>query len=142
VIVATGARARAFPGMEVDGEVVITYKQALAPKALPKRLIVIGSGAIGMEFAYFYSAMGAKVTVLEAASQVLPLEDHEIAAVVESSFKKSGIEILTDAVVQSARAERGKGIVEYEREGKTETLRGDQVLVAVGVAANTEKHST
>jgi dihydrolipoamide dehydrogenase len=139
VIVATGARARAFPGMEVDGEVVITYKQALAPKALPKRLIVIGSGAIGMEFAYFYSAMGAKVTVLEAASQVLPLEDHEIAAVVESSFKKSGIEILTDAVVQSARAERGKGIVEYEREGKTETLRGDQVLVAVGVAANTEK---
>jgi len=83
VIVATGARARAFPGMDVDEEVIITYKQALVPGKLPENLVVIGSGAIGMEFAYFYNAMGSKVTVIEAADQILPLEDHEISKVVE-----------------------------------------------------------
>ncbi|HXH72095.1 MAG TPA: FAD-dependent oxidoreductase, partial [Mariprofundaceae bacterium] len=95
VIVATGARARAFPGMEVDGETVITYKKALSMEKLPKKLIVIGSGAIGMEFAYFYNAMGSEVTVLEAAPQILPLEDHEISKIVERSFKKNGINVVT-----------------------------------------------
>ncbi len=139
VIVATGARARAFPGMEVDGEVVITYKQALVPKALPKELVVIGSGAIGMEFAYFYNAMGAKVTVIEAADQILPLEDDEIAKTVARSFKKQGIEIVTGAMVKSAKNIDGRGVVEYERKGKAETIEGDQVLVAVGVIGNTDQ---
>ncbi|RMG91345.1 MAG: dihydrolipoyl dehydrogenase [Zetaproteobacteria bacterium] len=138
VIVATGARARAFPGMEIDEKVVITYKQALAPKKLPKELIVIGSGAIGMEFAYFYNAMGTKVTVIEAAGQILPLEDEEIAKTVANSFKKQGIDIITGAMVQSAKNVDGRGVVEYERKGKTETLEGEQVLVAVGVIGNTE----
>jgi len=138
VIIATGARARAFPGMEVDDEVVITYKKALSMEGLPKRMIVIGSGAIGMEFAYFYRAMGADVTVLEAADQVLPVEDHEIARVVERSFKKQGIKVVTGAMVSSARNVKGKAVVEYESKGEKATLEGDVALVAVGVAGNTD----
>jgi len=138
VIVATGARARAFPGMDIDEEIVITYKQALIPSKLPKELIVIGSGAIGMEFAYFYNAMGAQVTVIEAAKQILPLEDAEIAKIVERSFKKNGINVITGAMVKSAKAVAGKGVVEYEKNGKVETIEGEQVLVAVGVIGNTD----
>jgi len=138
VIVATGARARAFPGMDVDNEVVITYKQALAPTALPKKLVVIGSGAIGMEFAYFYKAMGSDVTVIEAADQILPLEDHEISRVVARSFKKQKIKIITGAMVSSAKNIDGKAVVEYEAKGKTESIEGDVCLVAVGVIGNTD----
>jgi len=138
VIVAAGARARAFPGMEVDDKVVVTYKQALVPVKTPKKLVVIGSGAIGMEFAYFYRAMGSEVTVLEAADQILPLEDHEIAKVVERSFKKKGIQIVTGAMVKSAKQVKTRGVVEFESKGKTETVEGDQVLVAVGVIGNTD----
>jgi len=139
VIVATGAKARAFPGMEVDHKVVITYHQALAPTKLPKNLVVIGSGAIGMEFAYFYNAMGSNVTVIEAADQILPLEDHEIAKVVERSFKKQKIKIITGAMVSSAKNIKGKAVVEYEAKGKKESIEGDVCLVAVGVLGNTDK---
>ncbi|MDQ6965442.1 MAG: dihydrolipoyl dehydrogenase, partial [Mariprofundaceae bacterium] len=138
VIVATGARARAFPGMDVDGETVITYKKALSMEKLPKKLVVIGSGAIGMEFAYFYNAMGSEVTVIEAAPQILPLEDHEISKVVDRSFKKNGIKIITGAMVKSAKKVKTKGVVEYELKGKSATIEGDTVLVAVGVLGNTE----
>jgi len=138
VIVATGARARAFPGMEVDEEVVITYKQALLPSKLPENLVVIGSGAIGMEFAYFYNAMGSNVTVIEAADQVLPLEDHEISKVVERSFKKQKIKVVTGAMVTSAKNVDGKAVVEYETKGKSQTIEGDVCLVAVGVLGNTD----
>lgn len=138
VIVATGARARAFPGMEVDDEVVITYKKALVPAETPKKLTVIGSGAIGMEFAYFYNAMGSEVTVIEAAPQILPLEDHEISRVVERSFKKNKIKTITGAMVKSARNVDGKGVVEYEAKGKLESIESDLVLVAVGVIGNTD----
>ncbi len=138
VIVATGARARAFPGMDVDEKVIITYKQALAPKALPKELVVIGSGAIGMEFAYFYNAMGSNVTVIEAAPQILPLEDHEISKVVDRSFKKNGIKIITNAMVSSAKNVKGKAVVEYKVKDKAQTISGDVCLVAVGVLGNTD----
>lgn len=138
VIVATGARARAFPGMEVDEGVIITYKQALVPGKLPENLVVIGSGAIGMEFAYFYNAMGSKVTVIEAADQVLPLEDHEISKVVGRSFKKQGIKVVTGAMVSSAKSVDGKAVVEYEAKGKSQTIEGDICLVAVGVLGNTD----
>ncbi len=139
VIVATGAQARAFPGMEVDNEVVITYKKALSLEVLPEHMVVIGSGAIGMEFAYFYRAMGSEVTVLEAADQVLPVEDHEIARVVERSFKKNGIKVITGAMVSSARNVKGRAVVDYEVKGKKETVEGDVALVAVGVIGNTEE---
>jgi len=138
VIVATGARARAFPGMDVDNEVVITYKQALAPSALPEKLVVIGSGAIGMEFAYFYKAMGSDVTVIEAADQILPLEDHEISRIVARSFKKQKIKIITGAMVSSAKNVDGKAVVEYEAKGKKVSIEGDVCLVAVGVIGNTD----
>ncbi len=138
VIVATGARARAFPGMDVDEDVIITYKQALAPKGLPKKLVVIGSGAIGMEFAYFYNAMGSDVTVIEAAAQILPLEDHEISKIVARSFKKQKIKIITGAMVSSAKNVDGKAMVEYEAKGKKATVEGDVCLVAVGIIGNTE----
>ncbi|MDX8397425.1 MAG: dihydrolipoyl dehydrogenase [Mariprofundaceae bacterium] len=138
VIVATGARARAFPGMDVDHEVIITYKQALAPVTLPKKLVVIGSGAIGMEFAYFYNAMGSEVTVIEAAPQVLPLEDEEISKVVARSFKKNGIQIVTGAMVSSAKNVDGVAVVEYEAKGKQHSIEGDVCLVAVGVIGNTD----
>jgi len=108
------------------------------PEKTPQELVVIGSGAIGMEFAYFYNAMGSKVTVIEAAEQILPLEDHEISKVVERSFKKNGIRIVTGAMVKSAKNVDGRGVVEYERKGKSETIEGDQVLVAVGVIGNTD----
>ncbi len=138
VIVATGAKARAFPGMEVDHEVVITYRQALVPEKLPENLIVIGSGAIGMEFAYFYNAMGSNVTVIEAAEQVLPLEDHDISKMVERSFRKQKIKVVTGAMVSSARNVKGKAVVEYEVKGKKESIEGDVCLVAVGVLGNTD----
>ena len=138
VIVATGARARAFPGMDVDNDVIITYKQALAPKALPKKLVVIGSGAIGMEFAYFYKAMGSDVTIIEAADTILPLEDHEISKVVARSFKKQKIKIVTGAMVSSAKNIDGKAVVEYEAKGKKTSIEGDVCLVAVGVIGNTD----
>ena len=138
VIVATGARARAFPGMDVDEEVIITYKQALLPSKLPENLVVIGSGAIGMEFAYFYNAMGSNVTVIEAADQILPLEDHEISKVVERSFKKQGIKVVKGAMVSSAKNVKGKAVIEYEAKGKAQTVEGDVCLVAVGVLGNTD----
>jgi len=138
VIVATGARARAFPGMDVDNDVIITYKQALAPTKLPKHLVVIGSGAIGMEFAYFYKAMGSEVTVIEAAPQILPLEDEEISKVVARSFKKNKIKIITNAMVSSAKNVDGKAVVEYTVKDKAQTIEGDICLVAVGVVGNTD----
>ncbi len=138
VIVATGARARAFPGMDVDNKVIITYKQALAPTSLPKKLVVIGSGAIGMEFAYFYNAMGSEVTIIEAAPQVLPLEDAEISKVVDRSFKKNGIKIITNAMVSSAKNVDGKAVVEYTVKDKEQSIEGDVCLVAVGVIGNTD----
>jgi len=139
VIVATGARARAFPGMDVDNEVVITYKQALIPEKTPERMVIIGSGAIGMEFAYFYNAMGSQVTVVEAAEQILPLEDHEISKVVDRSFKKQGIKIVTGAMVSKAANVDGKAVVEYEAKGKQQSIEGDICLVAVGVVGNTDQ---
>ncbi|PCI42930.1 MAG: dihydrolipoyl dehydrogenase [Proteobacteria bacterium] len=138
VIVATGARARAFPGMDVDNKIIITYKQALAPTSLPKKLVVIGSGAIGMEFAYFYNAMGSEVTVIEAAASVLPLEDAEISKVVDRSFKKNGIKIITNAMVSSAKNVDGKAVVEYTVKDKAQSITGDVCLVAVGVIGNTD----
>jgi dihydrolipoamide dehydrogenase len=138
VIVATGARARAFPGMEVDDEVIITYKKALVPTTTPKELIVIGSGAIGMEFAYFYNAMGANVTVIEAADHILPLEDEEIAKVVARSFKKQKIKTVTSAMVTSAKQLDGRAVVEYTVKGESKQITGDICLVAVGVVGNTD----
>ena len=100
IIIATGARARSLPGLEPDGKLVWTYKEALLPEALPKSLLVVGSGAIGIEFASFYRALGAEVTVVEVMDRILPVEDEEISAFARKAFEKQGMKIITSATVK------------------------------------------
>jgi dihydrolipoamide dehydrogenase len=135
VIVATGARARVFPGIEVDGARVMTYREAIVATDAPSSVIVLGAGAIGMEFAYFWRAMGAAVTVVEGASEVLPIEDPEGAAIVRKAFEKSGVAFRLDARVTAARAD-GEGALVTLQDGSE--LRADRVLVALGIQPNVE----
>ncbi|WP_334164340.1 dihydrolipoyl dehydrogenase [Phenylobacterium sp.] len=140
VILATGARARTIPaiGLEPDGERVWTYREALVPKAAPKSLIVIGSGAIGIEFASFFRALGSEVTVVEALPRILPVEDEEVSKAAHKAFEKRGIRFRVGASVK--RLNKGKtGVsVEIETGGKAETLSGDVAIVAVGIVGNVE----
>ena len=108
-MLATGARARSLPGLEPDGKLVWTYKEAMVPEAIPKSLLVVGSGAIGIEFASFYRDMGAEVTVVEVLDRVLPVEDEEISAFARKSFEKQGIKIHTGATVKGAEARPRRG---------------------------------
>ena len=137
-IIATGARPRVLPGIEPDGDRIWTYFEAMKPASFPKSLIVMGSGAIGMEFASFYRSLGAEVTVVELLPQILPVEDAEIAAHVRKRFEKRGIKMLTDAKV--TKVERGKdGITAHiETKGGTDTLTAERLLSAVGVSGNSE----
>ena len=138
VIVATGARARLLPGLEAHGDRVWTYREAMVPKVMPKSLLVVGSGAIGVEFASFYNDLGADVTVVEIMDRVLPVEDAEISAMARKSFEKQGMRILTEAKV--AELERGKSGVKATVETKdgVETIEAEYVIMAVGIIGNTE----
>ena len=139
IIVATGARPRALPGMEPDGEQIWSYFEAMVPKTMPKSLIVMGSGAIGIEFASFYRTMGAEVTVVELMSQVMPVEDHEIAKQAQKRFEKQGMKILLEAKV--SKVEKSKtGVVAHveTKDGKTQKLSAEKMISAVGVVGNTE----
>ncbi|MEL6408829.1 MAG: dihydrolipoyl dehydrogenase [Pseudomonadota bacterium] len=138
IILATGARARQLPGLEADGDLVWTYKDALEPPRMPKKLLVIGSGAIGIEFASFYNTLGADTTVVEVMDQILPVEDPEIAAFAKKSFEKQGMKIMEKAMVK--QLDRGKGIVtaHIEAGGKVEKHEFDTVISAVGIVGNTE----
>jgi dihydrolipoamide dehydrogenase len=139
IVLATGARARALPGLEPDGERIWTYREAMVPEALPGSLLVVGSGAIGAEFASFYRDMGAEVTLVEILPQILPLEDAEIAGVVRKAFEKSGMQIHTEATVASVES-RGKGVAATLRlaAGETREIEVDRVILAVGVVGNLE----
>lgn len=141
VILATGARARTIPqaGLEPDGKHIWTYKEAMVPEAMPKSLLVIGSGAIGMEFASFYDAMGADVTVVEMVDRILPAEDAEISAFAQKSFKKRGVTIHTEAQVGALNS-GAKGVrAELKlKSGKTETLDVEKVILAIGITGNVE----
>lgn len=138
VILATGARARELPGLEADHELVWTYKDALVPNTMPKRLLVIGSGAIGIEFASFFHTMGAEATVVEVMDRILPVEDAEISALAEKSFKKQGMTIMSGAVVKELK--RGKSTVTcvVEQKGKIQEIEVDRVISAVGIVGNVE----
>lgn len=139
IIVATGARPRVLPGLEPDKKLVWTYFEAMVPTEMPKSLLVVGSGAIGIEFASFYRTMGAEVTVVEVLPQILPVEDEEIAAHAKKRFEKQGIKILTGAKV--TKLDKGSNDVTATIElsgGKTETLKVDRVISAVGVVGNIE----
>ncbi len=140
VILATGARARTIPavGLEPDGERVWTYREALMPKAAPKTLIVIGSGAIGIEFASFYKALGADVTVVEALPRILPVEDEEVSKAAHKAFEKRGLKFRVPANVKKLTKTKTGVAVEIEAGGKTETLEADVAIVAVGIVGNVE----
>ena len=137
-IVATGARARVIAGMEPDGENIWTYREAMTAKALPKSLIVVGSGAIGSEFASFYRNMGAEVTLVEMAENILPVEDEEISKLARKSFEKQGIKILTSASLKALKVGKGEVVASIEIAGKVEEIKAEKVIMAVGIVANVE----
>lgn len=137
-IIATGARARTIPGMEPDAENIWTYREAMTPKTLPQSLLVIGSGAIGSEFASFYRNMGAAVTLVEMAENILPLEDEEISKLARKSFEKQGIKIVTSATLKSLKKGKGSVTATVEVGGKEEEFIAEKVIMAVGILANTE----
>ncbi|WP_158804472.1 MULTISPECIES: dihydrolipoyl dehydrogenase [unclassified Acidisoma] len=138
IILATGARARELPGIEADGKLIWTYKQAMVPTMMPKTLLVIGSGAIGIEFASFYLNMGAQVTVVEALDRMLPVEDEEIGAFARKALEKQGMKIITSAVVKGAKKGADNVTVTVEAGGKTEEFTVDRVISAVGIVGNVE----
>jgi dihydrolipoamide dehydrogenase len=138
VIIATGARAKTFPSLPVDGERVITYRHALALEECPKKLLVVGAGAIGIEFAYFYNSFGADVTVVELKDQILPVEDEEISKALKRNFEKTKIKIMNGTVVESLER-KGNSVNALLKTGdKVEQWSGDYCLVAVGVTGNVE----
>jgi dihydrolipoamide dehydrogenase len=141
VMLATGARAREIPdaGLKVDGKTVWAYREAMVPTELPKQLLVIGSGAIGIEFASFYRTMGADVTVVEVMPQILPVEDTEIAALARKRFEKQGIKILTGAKVTGVtKAANSVTATIQDEKGTTQSITADRLISAVGVVGNIE----
>jgi dihydrolipoamide dehydrogenase len=138
IILATGARARQLPGAEADGKLIWTYRQAMVPPAMPKSLLVIGSGAIGIEFASFYLDMGAQVTVVEVLPRILPVEDEEISAFAHKAFVKQGMKILTGAAVKAAKKAADSVTVTVEAGGKSQDITVDRVISAVGIVGNVE----
>ena len=138
VILATGARARELPGLEADGDLVWTYRHALQPKRMPKRLLVIGSGAIGIEFASFFNTLGADTTVVEVMDRVLPVEDAEISAFARKAFVKQGMKILEKTTVKQLDRSPGKVVAHLESASGTVTAEFDTVISAVGILGNVE----
>ncbi|MBL8645096.1 MAG: dihydrolipoyl dehydrogenase [Rhodospirillaceae bacterium] len=138
VILATGARARELPGMEADGDLVWTYRHAMVPKVFPKSLLVIGSGAIGIEFASFFQTMGSKVTVVEVMDRIVPVEDADISAFLRKQLEKQGMVIKTKAGVKGLKKGSGNVTVTVEQDGKTEQITVDRVISAVGIVGNVE----
>ncbi len=138
IVIATGARARELPGLEADGDLVWTYKHALNPPRMPGRLLVIGSGAIGIEFASFFNTLGADTTVVEVMDRVLPVEDAEISAFARKQFEKQGMKILEKSTVTKLDRGKGKVVAHIEKGGKTETQEFDTVISAVGIIGNVE----
>ena len=138
VIIATGARARELPGLEEDGDLVWTYKTALTPPRMPKKLLVIGSGAIGIEFANFYNTLGVDTTVVEVMDRVMPVEDAEISAFAQKAFEKQGMKIRTKTMVKQLDRGQGSVTAHIEQNDKVTTEVFDTVISAVGIVGNVE----
>ena len=138
IIIATGARARELPGLEGDGDLVWTYKTALTPPRMPKKLLVIGSGAIGIEFANFYNTLGVDTTVFEVMDRVMPVEDAEISAFAQKAFEKQGMKIRTKTMVKQLDRGQGSVTAHIEQNGKVTTEVFDTVISAVGIVGNVE----
>ncbi|MEZ6031168.1 MAG: dihydrolipoyl dehydrogenase [Hyphomonadaceae bacterium] len=140
VMLATGARAREIPdiGLKVDGKTVWAYREAMVPEEMPKTLLVIGSGAIGIEFASFYRTLGVEVTVVEALDRILPVEDAEISAFMLKQLGKQGIRFLTSAQVKSLKVAKGEATAEVTTKDGSQTLKADKVILAIGIVGNVE----
>ena len=138
IILATGARARQLSGLEADGKLIWAYKEAMVPPALPKSLLVIGSGAIGIEFASFYLNMGAQVTVVEVLDRVLPVEDVEISAFARKAFEKQGMKIITGAKVTAAKKNADSVTATIDVGGKIQDITADRIISAAGIVGNVE----
>ena len=138
IILATGARARTLPGMEPDGKLIWTYREAMVPDTMPKSLLVIGSGAIGIEFASFYNTLGVNVTVAEVMGRILPVEDAEISAFVQKELENQGMTILTSTTVASLEKGAETVTVSVDQGGTTRNITVDRVILAVGVVGNVE----
>lgn len=139
IIVATGARPRMIPGIEVDRETIITSKEAMIQEKVPKKMVVMGAGAIGVEFAYFFNAFGAEVTIVEMMDRILPLEDPDISKELARHFRKTGLKLVTSAKVKSAKTVKNKAEIAIEKkDGSEETLTADLALNAIGVQGNFE----
>ncbi len=138
IVIATGARSRQLPSMPIDGKKIIGYREAMVLPQQPKSMIVVGSGAIGVEFGYFYNSLGTKVTIVEFLPRIVPVEDEEISKELEKNFKKNGIEVMTNAEVTSVDTS-GAGVKAKVKTANGEvTLEADVLLSAIGVAANIE----
>ena len=138
IIIATGARSRELPNIPQDGKMVIGYREAMTLAKQPKRMVVIGSGAIGSEFAYFYNAIGTEVTLIEYMPNIVPVEDEEVSAQLARSFKKQGIKVMTDSSVESVKTSAKGAVVTVKTKKGEETIECDMVLSAVGIIANIE----
>ncbi|MDC1383021.1 dihydrolipoyl dehydrogenase [Candidatus Puniceispirillum sp.] len=136
VIIATGARARALPTIEENGKSILTYREAMVPDSMPESLIIVGSGAIGSEFASFYHDMGVKVTLVEAKDRILPVEDADVSSFVQKSFEKRGITVMTGVKIQSVTSSAGE--VSVIVEGYDTPLKASRMILAVGITGNTE----
>ena len=138
IIIASGARARELPGLEADGEIVWTYKHALTPTRMPKKLLVVGSGAIGIEFASFYNTLGSDTTVIELVDRILPAEDAEIANFANKQFLKQGMKILTQTSIKKIELKNNLANIQMEQAGKIINEKFDTVISAVGIVGNIE----
>ena len=138
VILATGARARTFPGLEPDGELVWTYKDALVPNTMPEKLLVVGSGAIGIEFASFFQTLGADTTVVEVMDRIMPVEDEEISSFAQKQMEGDGMKFMTKATVKSLKKGKGQVTATIDQDGKSQDITVDRVILAVGIVGNVE----
>jgi len=139
ILLATGSEARTLPGVELDGKTILSNKEILTLSGIPKSLIVVGAGAVGVEFASIYNSFGAEVTILEMLPRVVPLEDEDISAELDKAFRKKGIKIFTEAKVEAVRKDtKGESVTFKDKAGKTQTLSAERILIAVGRKPNTE----
>jgi dihydrolipoamide dehydrogenase len=140
IVLATGARARSLPGLDPDGNLIWTYREAMVPKEFPKSLLVVGSGAIGIEFASFFRTLGSDVTVVEVLDRILPVEDEEISQFAAKAFAKQGMKIKSSAAVEKLeKSADGVTAIIKSKDGSTESLRFDRVVLAIGIVGNVEK---
>ncbi len=138
IIIATGGRPRSIPGIDFDGDKIIEYRKAMSLQKKPESMVIIGAGAIGVEFAYFYNQFGTEITIIEMLDTILPIEDHEITDILSKSFKKSKINLNTAAKVESIKKTKNGVEVSFSKDGKSEKISAEKALIAIGIQGNVE----